>query len=205
MKPSGRVHGASAKKEATEPRPVANIPEVPLVTVSPEIGGAPPAGVQTEKPRLFTPERPVAAPLSADQQRDNDALAQRILARELFDKRNLPDIGLLPKSGPIFILSSDCTPLTARAFPNAGQRRLRLMSLAELQDQANQSNETVAVVVLDFSITSDTADVSSGVDIVLPSSSTSGKLCCCIRSQDWVKRDGRWKPDPNGRVSTICS
>ena len=206
--PKGTAQSAiTAPPAPTEPKePGTPAPPSPSVATALSPGPSEPATTPpvSEAQHLdnSTPPRPL---LSKEQQQDIDALAREILAGSLFGKRNLPDLGLLPKRGPIFVLNVPTTPLTEDAFPPKKNQRLQLATLAELQALANQRDTSIAFVELDISITGDSASVRSGVDIVLPSREHGMKLCCCVIFQYWHKTRGRWRINRKLEGSSMCS
>ncbi len=141
------------------------------------------------------PARPLAnASHAAPVVDDTATLANVVLARYVADPKALSDAGMLPAAGPIYVCAEiGDTPhrIPPAALP-AGTR-LALVSLADLQRQADRTNQPVAFIrFFELDVHGDSAGVSVGVDLLLPSQSKAIKMCCCSSSARWEKRGGQW-------------
>jgi hypothetical protein len=133
---------------------------------------------------------------------DAELLARTVLA----DWAAVPDAGLLPPDGPVLVLQTigeHGEKLTAASLPS-GPRPFVLRSDEALQAQADATNTNVAYVRISVSFDGDsTAYVTSGVDILLPKSSTAIKMCCCSTSIEYKKQAGQWRA--SGQRMSMCS
>jgi len=159
--------------------------------------GACPSSQRTE-PTIANaqPARP-AQPAPAIDERD--VIVKTVLERFIADPNSMPDDGLLPDTGPIYVLAEIGEPVTHTVAPASlpnNPRPFVLKPLAELQAEADRTKATVAFIrfyELDVH-DSTSANVSIGADIALPSHSNAIKMCCCSEGARWEKHDGRWTP-----------
>lgn len=132
-----------------------------------------------------------------------DQLAADVLARGI---AVIPDGGLLPDQGPIYVASDVDGPvhLTAAALPQKRATRFALRTMRELQAEADRRRthfEYVRFTQLDISGTCATVDI--GIHIMTPSRSHDTFLCCCSATDVYDKRNGSWVFRTN--VVTSCS
>jgi len=142
---------------------------------------------------------------AASEHSDADALVSLALERFLADPKTLPDAGLLPKVGPIYVLREigDSGAVSQVALP-AARRPFVLIALADAQAQADRSNDSVHFIKFDgVSVNGTTAAVTVGVDFVMPKSTSAIKMCCCAGTDTYEKRGGQWAFVRRGLMS--CS
>jgi len=111
------------------------------------------------------------------------AVQMAVLAHTLVEAKDLPDIGMLPKDGPIIVQSDipgQKATIDSRALPSIKGRKLVLMTRKEIQDKADRDDATLTYVEIDSIVVEGTvAKVSVGTNMAIPTNSHLAKLCCC--------------------------
>jgi hypothetical protein len=163
-------------------------------------------GCSAPKAREVPVSNTTGAP-AAPRADEHDAIVAAVLARFSADPETLPDAGLLPKQGPIYVLSEvgeKPDPVVRIGALPRGPRPFVGRTLAELQAEADKHNVILQFIHF-YSITihGDRASVSSGADILYPTRHRDLKTCCCLSSDEYEKRAGRWTFVSRG--SSICS
>ena len=153
-----------------------------------------------------------AAPLAntqpapaAPQLTDRDAVVAAVLERFLADPKTLPDHGILPATGPIYVLAEldDHGAVTPAALPRA-PRPFKLATQREIDGEADRTNQPVHYIrFYGLEIHGDAATIGSGVDLAIPKASNAIKMCCCSATDRYEKRAGRWTFASRGM--SICS
>ena len=153
--------------------------------------------------------QPAPPASSAPTTDDRDVIVTTVLERFIAAPDSMPDHSLLPKTGPIYVLAEVGEPVIHTVQPGAlpnNPRPFAIKPLAEIQAEADRTQATLAFIRFYGVEVHDNharADVSIGVDLVLPGHSKAIKMCCCMASERWEKHDGRWIPDSAKVVS--CS
>lgn len=122
------------------------------------------------------------------------AVARRVEAR----RANIPNAGLLPKTGPLPLRDDS---FDARSFPVS---KWTLKSAAAWQAEADKAGATRYVVtIVPGETKGDAAEVTVGVELILPAKSDALVLCCC-NTTDLYRREGKfWRFEKT--LGTICS
>jgi len=168
------------------------------VTPADGIDAAPP-----DAPAIAEPEPPAPPPLPSIAQTELDAVARAVLERHRRDASNTPDGALAKRHSPLLV-ASDMNPgrvLSAAALPSTD---FELRTLAELQDEANRTEEKIFFIVIS-NITISGADANAwvGVDFLKPKNMKGHALCCCSANQMFVKRGKTWRYKSTGMQ--VCS
>jgi hypothetical protein len=133
-------------------------------------------------------------------------LAVRAVLGRFQDRRHIPDIRLLPATGPIPLVAEARTfRWTDRVLPSDGGRAFQLASRAELQAAADaQGANQYYAFVHDERITPDLATLWVGTAFARPSTRR-GPVECCCSSQVQLRRDGAsWVPVESDTGITRC-
>lgn len=134
-------------------------------------------------------------------------VAVRAVLGRFPDRRHIPDIRLLPATGPIPLVAEGRTiRWTDRVLPSDGGRPFQLASRVALQAAADaQGANQYYVFVHDEQLTPDLATLWVGTEFARPSSSR-GLVACCCSWQVQLRRDGAsWVPVESGIGVTRCS
>lgn len=134
-------------------------------------------------------------------------VAVRAVFARFPDRRHIPDIRLLPPTGPIPLLAEARTfRWTERVLPLDGGRPFQLTSRAALQAAADaQGSNQYYVFVHDEQLTSGAATLWVGVAIARPSNRR-GAIDCCCSWQVQLRRDGAsWVPVESDIGVARCS
>ncbi len=120
-----------------------------------------------------------------------DAIADRFAARDL------PDFGLLPESGDIWIRQETDNPnseLTNDALPQLNNRQFRLIQQSVAQARADASGTSIVFITVGRVVVNGAdASINLGVDTVDPRSPGTIKLCCCSGDAKYQQVGDEWK------------
>lgn len=134
-------------------------------------------------------------------------VAVRAVLGRFPDRRHIPDIRLLPATGPIpFVAEARTFHWTDRVLPADGGRPFQLTSRAALQASADaQGANQYYVSVHDEQLTPDVATLWVGAAFARPSNSR-GLVACCCSWQVQLRRDGAsWVPVESDVGVARCS
>lgn len=138
------------------------------------------------------PTQPSSIPVAPAQIQTlvKQALENRLSANDI------PDLNLLRSAARIAVrqdMRQARMTLTSDALPHLAGYTSYLVSSTDLQAEADRTEQDVFFVTVDRpSIDQDSATVWLGTGLVLPRTSHSLKLCCCV-SQGQFHRDGAWR------------
>jgi hypothetical protein len=83
--------------------------------------------------------------------------------------------------------------LSNAALPHREGYEFYLLSMTAAQAEAEKTRKAVSFITVDQpSITSDTAEVTLGVDLVAPSEPGMVKMCCCSGTARFQRTADRW-------------
>ena len=128
-----------------------------------------------------------------------DAASIDLLVRHALEDRlaanDLPDADLVLNQ-PRIAISEDAgggVTLTAAAVPQREGYDFYLVSPAAARAEADKSGKPFFFVIArNPTIDGDSASVSIGADLALPSASLQLKLCCCVFRGEFRRMEGRW-------------
>lgn len=144
------------------------------------------------------PEQPACPPVPSaptPSVAETDALIGAVLERYLTDRDALPDGGMLPSTGPVFVVSDadGALRMTASAIPKAGAGKLVLRTRRDLQADADRlGTEVFFVGFYRATISGDCATIDVGVYFAAPKNSKKIYLCCCSSTDVYERQHGRW-------------
>lgn len=148
----------------------------------------------------------VTAPAPPEPLGERDALIAAVMARFEADPTTMPDVGLLPDTGPILIraeLDDDRAP-RVRFTGTIRGRKVVVRTAAALQARADRDHQHVHFIrFYGITIDGDAALVGVGVDLVVPTTAHGIKLCCCVGYDRYIRRDGTWVFER--RDSSVCA
>jgi hypothetical protein len=90
------------------------------------------------------------------------------------------------------------------ALPHVEGFTFSILTKAELQAESDRLNQSSMFIIVNAAgIQNDTATVELGTDILLPTTSKAGKLCCCIGAGSFKRAVLGWTLDHWGSI--VCS
>jgi hypothetical protein len=150
------------------------------------------AFVQAHTPTL---QRPDPSSKSPDYGGDVGDLIRQVLIDRIAAK-DIPDFGLLRGATRIAIRSDGLgfgVTLGKDALPTLEGYQLRLISSEEAKAEADRTQASVYFIAVDgLTVSGDTATLSIGVDFAMPPNPKLVKMCCCSRSLEYRRVNGRW-------------
>jgi len=138
-----------------------------------------------------------AQPLLPQAPPDVQAFVRAAIA-DRFAAGDIPDLKVAVRDNQqsVAILAEMPTPglrLSAAALPTGRTISFRLVSRAEAQTLANQTQEFVRFIAVDLiAFTSTEATLMMGGEFVMPNGPNNVKLCCCSRAARFVRTPGGW-------------
>jgi hypothetical protein len=124
-----------------------------------------------------------------------DALLRQVLADRIAAK-DIPDFGLLRGAKRIAVRSDRVGlpfALGKGALPALEGFELRLISTEEAQAEAERTQAIVPFIAIEnLQIGGDSAGLWIGVDYTMPPDPKHVKMCCCSRSLEYRRVEGRW-------------
>jgi len=116
---------------------------------------------------------------------------------DLLERRALPDGNLLLNSTRIAVRSDlprSAMRLGSEALPERPGLNFYLLSPAAAQLEANRSKQSVYLITVDSpKLVQDSATLSVGIDLVVPSDPKVAVMCCCTGHGEFRRVDGRWR------------
>jgi hypothetical protein len=80
------------------------------------------------------------------------------------------------------------------ALPRIEGFSLSLRTTAELQAESDRANSSpMFIIVNSVNVTGDTGIIQLGTDILLPTNSRAGKLCCCVADGTFARSTTGWR------------
>jgi hypothetical protein len=125
--------------------------------------------------------------------REINTLIRQVLADRI-PAKDIPGHNLLQGAKRIAIRSDRVRlPLGEEALPALEGYELRLISIEEAQAEAERTHALVLFIAIDnLQIGGGTANLSIGVDFMMPSDPKLVKTCCCSRALEYRRIDDRW-------------
>jgi hypothetical protein len=166
---------------------VGNVAPVELVIAHADVEAAARLAEQPACPPVSNAPTPSVA--------ETDALVGAVLERYLTDRDALPDGGMLPSTGPVFVVSDADGALrtTHSAIPKAGAGKLVFRTSRDLQADADRlGTEVFYVGFYRATISGDCATIGVGVYFAAPKNSKKIYLCCCSSTDVYERQHGRW-------------
>jgi hypothetical protein len=123
---------------------------------------------------------------------DRDLVVAAVLQRYLDDADTMPDARLLPEDGPVLVereIGEGEHAITSASLP-AGRRTFALASRAELHARAVRTDKVAFIFFMTVEVNGDHAEVSVGADLTF--ARPTAILCCCVATDTYVWRNGRW-------------